>query len=128
LPSLGQRTRRRTQGQKTATQTRSSLCRLAEKARSRGRAIRQHGPSEHCLPHGLEGGRRADASRIRRDNAPRNVALLRRLALTLLRRLALTLLRPQKTHKAGVKARQKRAGWDQDDLLEGLLAQPSDTH
>lgn len=38
-----------------------------------------------------------------KDHAPQNFAVLRRIALNLLRR--------ETTHKRGIKAKQKRAGW-----------------
>lgn len=53
-----------------------------------------------------------DASRTRKDNAPENLAILRRLALNILR-----------THpdKASIRRKIKRAGWD-DAFLVAVLA------
>ena len=53
-----------------------------------------------------------DASRSRKDNAPENLAILRRLALNILR-----------SHPAPFSIRQKikSAGWD-DSFLLGMLA------
>jgi predicted transposase YbfD/YdcC len=52
-----------------------------------------------------------DASRSRKDNAPQNLALLRKLALNILRR------HPE---KGSIKGKIKRAGWD-DAFLLSLL-------
>ena len=51
-------------------------------------------------------------SRIRKDNAPENLAILRRIALNAVKKEA--------THKAGVRGRVKRAGWD-NSYLELIL-------
>jgi len=52
-----------------------------------------------------------DAARSRMDNAPQNLALLRKLALNTLR---------QHPDKGSIKGKIKRAGWD-DDFLLSLL-------
>jgi len=52
-----------------------------------------------------------DASRSRKDNAPQNLALLRKLALNILR---------QHPDKGSIKGKIKRAGWD-DTFLLSLL-------
>lgn len=53
-----------------------------------------------------------DSARSRKDNAPQNLALLRRLALNTLR---------QHPDKGSIKGKIKRAGWD-DDFLLSLLS------
>jgi predicted transposase YbfD/YdcC len=53
-----------------------------------------------------------DAARSRKDNAPQNLALLRKLALNILR---------QHPDKGSIKGKIKRAGWD-DAFLCSLLA------
>jgi len=52
-----------------------------------------------------------DASRSRKDNAPQNLALLRKLALNILR---------QHPDKGSIKGKIKRAGWD-DAFLTSVL-------
>jgi predicted transposase YbfD/YdcC len=52
-----------------------------------------------------------DASRSRKDNAPQNLAIIRKLALNTLR---------QHPDKASIKTKIKRAGWD-DTFLLSLL-------
>jgi predicted transposase YbfD/YdcC len=54
-----------------------------------------------------------DAVRSRKDNAPQNLALIRKLALNLLR---------QHPDKGSIKGKIKRAAWN-DDFLRSLLAQ-----
>ncbi|HZP80160.1 MAG TPA: ISAs1 family transposase, partial [Chthonomonadaceae bacterium] len=79
-----------------------------------GRGIRRHWQIANCLHHVLDVGMNADACRIRRDQAPVNMALLRSIALNLLRK--------DTSRQTGVKAKQKLAGWDNDFLLQLLLA------
>ena len=54
-----------------------------------------------------------DAARSRKDNAPQNLALIRKLALNLLR---------QHPDKGSIKGKIKRAGWD-DAFLVSLIGQ-----
>jgi len=53
-----------------------------------------------------------DGSRTRMDNAPENLAILRRLALNILR---------SHPHKASIRRKIKRAGWD-DGFLMAMLS------
>ncbi len=53
-----------------------------------------------------------DDSRIRKDNAPQNLSLIRQVALNLLNQ--------DKSIKAGIKTNRKRAGWDNSYLLKVL--------
>ena len=79
-------------------------------------AIRAHWGIENSLHWVLDVAFAEDGCRIRKDNAPQNFATLRKLALNLLRQ--------DPKAKSGVKARRKRAGWD-DDYLLSILAAPS---
>jgi predicted transposase YbfD/YdcC len=54
-----------------------------------------------------------DDSRIRKDNSPENLAIVRHIALNLLNQ--------EKTLKVGTKAKRNRAGWDNDYLLKVLI-------
>jgi hypothetical protein len=57
---------------------------------------------------------REDESRIRKGNGPENSAVLRHIALNLLRR--------EDTPKLSIRAKRKKAGWDNDYLLKVLTA------
>ena len=72
---------------------------------------RTHWGVENHLHWVLDVDLAEDASRSRKDNAPQNLALLRKLALNILRR------HPE---KASIKGKIKRAGWD-DAFLTALL-------
>ena len=56
---------------------------------------------------------REDACRVRKGNAPQNLAALRRIALNLLRR--------EQTAKCSIRAKRLKAAWDNDYLLKVLL-------
>lgn len=53
-----------------------------------------------------------DDSRVRKGHAPKNLALLRRIALALLKQ--------EKTAKVGVKAKRRKAGCDENYLMNVL--------
>ena len=55
---------------------------------------------------------REDESRVRKDNSPENLAVLRHITLNLLKQ--------EKSLKVGINAKRKRAGWDNDYLLKVL--------
>jgi len=85
-----------------------------------GRAIRQHWAIENALHWVLDVTFREDDSRVRDQCAARNLAVLRRMAINLVGRDGST--------KASVRARRKRAAWDNDymlQLLAGSLLRPS---
>ena len=78
-----------------------------------GRAIRQHWAIENALHWVLDVTFREDDSRVRDQRAARNLAVLRRMAINLVGRDGST--------KASVRARRKKAAWDNDYMLQ-LLA------
>jgi len=85
-----------------------------------GRAIRKHWEIENALHWVLDVTFREDDSRVRDQHAARNLAVLRRMAINLVGRDGST--------KASVRARRKRAAWDNDymlQLLAGSLLRPS---
>ncbi len=79
-------------------------------------ATRSHWGIENSLQNSLHWvldlSFREDESRVRTGNAPENLALIRHLALNLLRQ--------DRTAKTSIKARRKKAGWDNDYLLSIL--------
>lgn len=76
--------------------------------------VRSHWQIENALHWVLDIAFREDENRVRKDHAPRNLALLRRLALNLLKR--------ESSLKIGVKAKRLRAGWDAPYLLKVLCS------
>ena len=72
---------------------------------------RTHWTIENQLHWVLDVALDEDAARSRKDNAPQNLALIRKLALNLLR---------QNPDKGSIKGKIKRAGWD-DSFLFALL-------
>jgi predicted transposase YbfD/YdcC len=83
-------------------------------------AVRGHWGVENPLHWVLDVCFGEDQSRARTGYAAENLATLRRLALNILRR--------ETTHKRGIKAKQKCAGWDHAYLLRLLGLQPADAN
>ncbi len=54
-----------------------------------------------------------DDSRVRKDYAPENLAIIRHIALNLLKQ--------DKSVKGSIKSKRNRAGWDNDYLLKVLI-------
>jgi len=78
-----------------------------------GQAIRSHWAVENALHWVLDVTFREDDSRVRDRTAARNLALLRKIALNIVGR--------DKTSKASVRARRKRAAWNDAYMLQLLL-------
>ena len=106
-------TRREVRGRVTE-ESRHFLSSLPPSPRRLARAVRGHWRIENGLHWTLDVAFREDDCRLHRGYAPENLALLNRLAVSLLKH--------NRTLKAGVKCKRKRAGWDDDYLLE-LLTQ-----
>jgi predicted transposase YbfD/YdcC len=77
-----------------------------------GRAVRSHWGIENSLHWVLDVTFREDESRIRKDNAPENFAVLRHIALNMIKR--------ETTLKKSIKSKRLRAGWDNAFLLKVL--------
>ena len=75
-------------------------------------AVRSHWAVENALHWSLDVGFREDASQVCKDNAPANLAVIRRIALTQIKQ--------DKTLKLGVQGKRRTAGWDLD-YLETVL-------
>ncbi len=104
--------RRRQKEDEVTTETHYYISSLANDAESLLQAIRNHWGIENSLHWVLDVAMGEDDSRVRKDHAPQNLGLLRRLALTLLKQ--------ETTAKVGVQAKRRKAGWDQDYLLKVL--------
>ena len=75
-------------------------------------AVRNHWGIENSLHWVLDVTFREDESRIRKDNAPENFAVLRHIALNMIKR--------ESTLKKSIKSKRLRAGWDNAYLLKVL--------
>lgn len=78
------------------------------------KAVRQHWQVENCLHWSLDVTFHEDKSRIRKDHAAANMAIIRHIALNQLKK--------EKTEKLGIKAKRLRGGWDHDYLLRVISA------
>jgi predicted transposase YbfD/YdcC len=78
-----------------------------------GIAIRTHWAIENTLHWVLDVTCREDDSRVRDHGAARNFALLRKIAINRISR--------DRSAKAGMRARRKKAAWD-DNYMRRLLA------
>jgi predicted transposase YbfD/YdcC len=87
------------------------LCSAADDPMLLARAIRRHSAIENSLHWVLDVTFREDQSRLREHNAVRNWAVLRKMALNLLAR---------DTAKTSLRAKRKRAAWDNDYMVKIL--------
>jgi predicted transposase YbfD/YdcC len=76
--------------------------------------VRRHWAIENELHWVLDVALNEDHSRVRKDRAPENLAVLRHIALNLLKQ--------EKTAKGGIHAKQLQAAWNDDYLLKVLSA------
>jgi len=97
----------------TTVETRYFISSLAGDARHLLKAVRSHGGIENSLHWVLDIAFDEDHNRVRKDNGPANLAILRHIALNLLKQ--------EKTLKVGIKAKRLRAGWDEPYLLKVLF-------
>ncbi|MDA8253798.1 MAG: ISAs1 family transposase [Rhodospirillales bacterium] len=98
-------------GGKTERETRFYITSLTAPADRVGAAIRDHWSIENGLHWVMDMTFRDDECRVRTDNAPANLAVIRHMAQNLIRRA------PGKT---SLRLRRKTAGWD-DDYLASLV-------
>jgi predicted transposase YbfD/YdcC len=102
--------------QKVSSEVRYFISSLPAKVRQMARAVRGHWGIENGLHWVLDVAFNEDRLRVRDRNAIENLALLNRLAVSVLRQ--------DRTVKAGVKCKRKKAGWDDEYLLRLLLGDP----
>ncbi len=77
-------------------------------------AVRRHWEIENSLHWVLDVAFREDDSRIRKDHAPENMAVLRHIALNLLKR--------ENSKRRSIKTKRFRAGWDNQFLATVIQA------
>lgn len=98
---------------KQTTHTRYFLCSLPAEVKSFAHAVRAHWQIENAVHWVLDVAFHEDGSRIRIENGPQNMAVLRHMALNLLRTEA---------SRGSIKTKRLRAGWDQTYFLQVLAA------
>lgn len=114
LRSFGLVEAQRTINGQTHTQRRYYLSSLPAQDVSRfAEAVRSHWNIENSLHWSLDVCFSEDHSRVRKNHAPENLALLRRMALNLLKR--------ETSRKGGIKVRRLRAACDTNYLAQILL-------
>lgn len=99
-------------GEALSVEQRYYLSSLPADAELLNEAARSHWAVENSLHWVLDVTFAEDGSRIRKENAPENFGLLRRLALCLLKR--------DTSSKGSIKGKRLRASWDEDYLLQVL--------
>lgn len=97
---------------KIETTTRYFISSWTASAQEFLKAIRDHWQIENGLHWVLDIAFREDDSRIRKDHAPQNMALIRHIALNLLKQ--------EKSVRAGIAIKRQRAGWD-NKYLEKIV-------
>lgn len=100
-----------TMGDKTTTEERYFISSLAPNAKEIAEAIRGHWAIENSLHWVLDVTLGEDNSRVRKDHAPENMAMIRHIILNL--------LRSAKSHyrkDMSLKGLQKKAGWGESTL------------
>lgn len=93
------------------TQRRYYISSLPADARRIAQAVRSHWGIENSVHWVLDVSFREDASRIRKGEGPKNVGVLRRIAMNLVR---------QDERPGSLRQKRKRAGWD-DAYREEIL-------
>lgn len=99
-------------GENIEVQTRYFISSLQADAKVILKAKRSHWKIENQLHWVLDIAFREDESRVRKDHAAENLAVLRHIALNL--------LKSEKTAKGGIHAKRLQAGWNNDYLLKVL--------
>jgi predicted transposase YbfD/YdcC len=97
-------------GEQTTLQARYFISSLEPKATQVLAAVRSHWGIENQLHWVLDVVFDEDHSRIRKDHAPQNFAVIRQIALNLLKQ--------EKSAKGGIQAKRLQAAWDINYLLK----------
>jgi len=104
-------------GNKTTTEQRYFISSLPANAKELSDAVRRHWGIENSLHWVLDVTMGEDNSRVRKDNAPENMAMIRHIVLNLLRGS-----KKQFRKDMSLRGLQKKAGWG-DSTLDLILMQ-----
>ena len=113
LQSIGRVDSMRVVKGKTKIETRYFISSLPNNAKLLAQSIRAHWGIENSLHWVLDVAFHEDESRIRKDNAPQNFAILRHIANNILQQ--------DKSVKTGIKNKRLKAGWDNGYLAKVLF-------
>lgn len=105
-----------TTGDKTTTEQRYFISSLPANAKDLAEAIRSHWVIENSLHWVLDVTMGEDLSRVRKDHAPENMAMVRHIVLNLLRGA-----KSQFKKDTSLKGLQKKAGWGEKTLSTILM-------
>lgn len=105
-----------TSGDKTTTEQRYFISSLPANAKELAVAIRSHWAIENSLHWVLDVTMGEDLSRVRKDHAPENMAMIRHIVLNLLRGA-----KSQFRKDMSLKGLQKKAGWGEKTLSTILM-------
>lgn len=105
----------RTINGKTTTENRYYISSMNNDAKAHANPIRNHWGVE-SLHWVLDVTFNEDQSRIRKGNAPQNMAVIRHIVLNM--------IKMAKPPKISIRATRKLAGWDQDTLLNIIMTIP----
>jgi predicted transposase YbfD/YdcC len=105
------RSTRQREGQQSQ-ETRYFISSVENNAKLLLRVVRRHWGIENGLHWVLDIAFREDESRVRKDHAPENFAVLRHIAINLLKQ--------ESSLKVGTKAKRMTAAWNRDYLLKVL--------
>jgi len=101
-------------GEHTTTEQRYFISSLSANAKQIAEAIRSHWAVENSLHWILDVTLREDDSRVRKDNAPENMAMVRHIILNMLQNTK------KKFKDMSIRRLQKKAGWG-DSTLDMIL-------
>lgn len=112
LQIIGMAERERHIGNSISRETSYFIGSIESKAKMLANAVRGHWGIENKLHWVLDVTFREDESRIRKDNAPANFAILRHMALNI--------LKSEKSSRMSIRTKRLKAGWD-DNYMAKLL-------
>jgi len=114
LPSIAMVVSTRWVGDKQTKKVRYYISSLPSDPKRLLHIVRRHWAIENELHWVLDVALNEDPSRVRKDQAPENLAVLRQITLNLLKQ--------EKTAKGGIHAKQLQAAWKEEYLLKVLSA------